>query len=368
MKIAIVAGTRPNFMKVAPILAELHKAPDTFTSFFVCTGQHYDYQLSAVFFEALDLPAPDAYLDVVRDNESQQMADIIAKFDRVLATEKPDLVLGVGDVTSTSACALAASKRFIPVAHVEAGLRSGDRRLPEELTRIVTDALSDALFTFSADADANLLAENIPAARIHCVGNVMIDTLLRSLPQVEATPILDELQLTPQGFVLATVHRQSNVDDRATLAGLLDAFDSVQRRLPIVFPVHPRTRNRIAEFDLQERLEAMADVHCIEPLGYFEIVRLQQTARWVMTDSAGLSEETTALGVPCLTMRENTERPVTISHGSNQLVGTDPQAIIEAADAILARDHRTDYPTPPLWDGKSAERIVAILRQGVTRR
>ena len=368
MKIAIVAGTRPNFMKVAPILAELHKASDVFTPFFVCTGQHYDYQLSAIFFEALDLPAPDVYLDVVRDNESQQMADIIAKFDRVLETEKPDLVLVVGDVTSTSACALATSKRFIPVAHVEAGLRSGDRRLPEELTRIVTDALSDTLFTFSTDADANLLAENIPATRIHCVGNVMIDTLLRSLPQIETSPILDKLQLTPQNFVLATVHRQSNVDDRATLAGLLDAFEIIQHRLPIVFSVHPRTRSRIAEFDLQERLEAMPDVRPIEPLGYFEIVRLQQTARLVMTDSAGLSEETTALGVPCLTMRKNTERPITISHGSNQLVGTNPQTILEAADTILAHDHHRDYPTPPLWDGKSAERIVSVLRHGVTRR
>ena len=355
-------------MKVAPILAELHRYPSDFTPLFVCTGQHYDYQLSEIFFQALELPAPDTYLDVVRTGEAQQLADIIAKFDRFLDTEAPDLVIVVGDVTSTSACAQAASKRFTPVAHVEAGLRSGDRTLPEELTRIVTDALSDLLFTYSADADENLHAENIPADCIHRVGNVMIDTLLRSLPQIGASPILEELNIAPQAFALVTMHRQSNVDDPTTLAGLLDALEDVQRRLPVVFPVHPRTRNRIEEFGLTERCEAMPDLRRIEPLGYFEIVRLQQTARLVLTDSAGLSEETTALGVPCLTLRENTERPITITEGSNQLVGCDPQRIVNAANAILDQDHHSDYPIPPLWDGKSAERLVAVLRQGIKRR
>ena len=355
-------------MKVAPILAELHRHPDEFTPLFVLTGQHYDYQLSEVFTKALELPAPDAHLDVVHANAAQQMADIIAKFDRFLEEEKPDLVMVVGDVTSTAACALAASQRFIPVAHVEAGLRSRDRDMPEELNRVVADSLADLLFTYSEDADQNLLDENVPAAAIHRVGNVMIDTLLHFLRKAEASPILDELKLAPQSFVLLTMHRASNVDHPETLAGLLDAIEDIQRRLPVVFPVHPRTRNRLEEFGFGERVEAMSGLRRIEPLGYFEIIRLQQTARLVLTDSAGLAEETTALGVPCLTMRENTERPVTISQGSNQLVGCDPQHIIKAASAILEHEHRTDYPVPELWDGQSAQRLVAVLRQGIARR
>lgn len=368
MKIIVVAGTRPNFMKVTPILAELRRFPAEFTPFLVHTGQHYDYQLSEVFFQALELPPPDAYLDVVRDNEAQQLADIIAKFDHFLAGVEPDLVMVVGDVTSTSACALAASKRFTPIAHVEAGLRSRDRTMPEELTRMVADALADLLFTYSADADQNLLDENVPAHCIHRVGNVMIDTLLRFRQQAAASPILAELDLEPQAFALTTLHRASNVDNPQTLSGLLDALEEIQQRLPVVFPVHPRTRNRIETFGLAERFEAMPNLRRIEPLGYFEIVRLEQTARLVLTDSAGLAEETTALGVPCLTLRENTERPVTITEGSNQLVGCQPQRIVEAANAILDQAHRTDYPIPKLWDGRSAERLVAVLRQGIERR
>ncbi|MBT4979491.1 MAG: UDP-N-acetylglucosamine 2-epimerase (non-hydrolyzing) [Gemmatimonadetes bacterium] len=368
MKIAVVAGTRPNFMKVAPILAELHRHPEEFTPLFVHTGQHYDYQLSEVFAKALELPAPDAHLDVVRDNVAQQMADIIAKFDRFLEERQPDLVMVVGDVTSTAACALAAAQRFTPVAHVEAGLRSRDRTMPEELNRLVADTLSDLLFTYSADADQNLLDENIPTACIHRVGNVMIDTLLNFLPQAEASPILDELQLEAQGFALVTMHRASNVDKPDTLAGLLDALDAIQQQLPVVFPVHPRTRNRIEEFGFAERFDAMPGLRRIEPLGYFEIIRLQQTARLAITDSAGLAEETTALGVPCLTMRENTERPITITEGSNQLVGCDPERIIAAVGAILKQDRKTDYPVPKLWDGQSAQRLVAVLQQGIARR
>lgn len=355
-------------MKVAPILAELHRYPDEFTPLFVHTGQHYDYQLSEVFAQALELPAPDAHLDVVRDNVAQQLADIIAKFDRFLAEQKPDLVMVVGDVTSTAACALAASQRFTPVAHVEAGLRSRDRTMPEELNRLVADALSDLLFTYSADADQNLLDENIPAHCIHRVGNVMIDTLLHFRAQAEASPILAELELAPQAFALATLHRAANVDDPETLAGLLDALETIQKRVPVVFPVHPRTRNRIEEFGFAARFEAMPGLRRIEPLGYFEIIRLEQTARLVLTDSAGIAEETTALGVPCLTLRENTERPVTITEGSNQLVGRDPQRIIAAANAILDQDRKTDYPVPQLWDGQSAQRLVAVLRQGIARR
>jgi len=240
--------------------------------------------------------------------------------------------------------------------------------MPEELNRLVADTLSDLLFTYSADADQNLLDENIPTACIHRVGNVMIDTLLNFLPQAEASPILDELQLEAQGFALVTMHRASNVDKPDTLAGLLDALDAIQQQLPVVFPVHPRTRNRIEEFGFAERFDAMPGLRRIEPLGYFEIIRLQQTARLAITDSAGLAEETTALGVPCLTMRENTERPITITEGSNQLVGCDPERIIAAVGAILKQDRKTDYPVPKLWDGQSAQRLVAVLQQGIARR
>lgn len=355
-------------MKVAPILSELGKYPDEFVPLFVHTGQHYDYQLSEVFARALELPKPDAHLDVVRDNVAQQMADIIAKFDRFLEQERPDLVIVVGDVTSTAACALAAAQRFTPVAHVEAGLRSRDRTMPEELNRLVADTLSDLLFTPSADADQNLLDENVPAHCIHRIGNVMIDTLFNFLPQVEDCGILNELHLEAHGFALFTMHRASNVDHSGTLIGLLDALEEIQRRLPVVFPVHPRTRKRIEEFGLTERFDAMPNLHRIEPLGYFEIVRLQQTARLVLTDSAGIAEETTALGVPCLTLRENTERPVTITEGSNQLVGCDSERIVAAATAILKIDGKTDYSVPQLWDGQSAQRLVAVLRQGIVRR
>ena len=368
MKIAIVAGARPNFMKVAPILSELRRYPDDFTPQLIHTGQHYDYQLSDIFFKALALPPPDAYLDVTRGNEAQQAADIIAKFDAYLAAEKPDLVLVVGDVTSTSACALASSKRFVPIAHVEAGLRSRDRTMPEELTRIVADALSDLLFTYSADADQNLRDEGVPDHAIHRVGNVMIDTLLHFRERARESTILGELGLQPKTFALLTLHRQSNVENPERFASILDALAQIQQRLPIVFPVHPRTRSRIESFGFTDRIEAMPDLRCIDPVGYFESVHLQETARLALTDSAGIAEETTVLGVPCLTLRENTERPVTITAGSNQLVGSDSDRIVAAASAILDQDRATDYPVPELWDGQSARRIVAVLRQGFERR
>ena len=366
-KIITVVGTRPNFMKVAPILAELRKDAKAFTPFLLHTGQHYDYQMSEVFFEELELAPPDAYLDITRDHPVQQTADIIAKFDAVLVREEPDLVLVVGDVTSTDACALAASKRNVAIAHVEAGLRSRDRRMPEELTRLVTDALSDLLFTYSDDATANLRAENVPASCIFQTGNVMIDTLFRFREKAAHSTILDKLGLEPKGYALATLHRPSNVDDEQILSGLLGALDEIQREIPIAFQLHPRTKARIETFGLQSRLDAMANVQTIGPQGYLDIVKLQENARLALTDSAGIAEETTALQVPCLTLRENTERPITIEQGSNQLVDCDPQKVVVAARAALS-ENRDSYPVPPLWDGHSAERLVEVLRQDIPRR
>jgi len=366
-KIIVVAGARPNFMKVAPILAELRCHRQDFQPLLVHTGQHYDYQMSEVFFDELELPPPDIYLDVVRDHPNQQTADIIGKFDAVLERETPDLVLVVGDVTSTDSCALAASKRDVALAHVEAGLRSRDRRMPEERTRLVTDALADLLFTYSDDADANLRAENVPSECIFQVGNVMIDTLFRFRQKAEQSNVLEEIGVRPKEYVLTTMHRPSNVDDRQALVGLLGAFAEIGKDIDIVFQLHPRTKDRIERFDLQSALEAIPNVHLIGPQGYLDIVKLQENARLALTDSAGIAEETTALQVPCLTLRENTERPVTIEQGSNQLVGCQPQRVVEAARAALA-GRPNAYPVPPGWDGRSAERLVDVLRKGIKRR
>ena len=367
MKVIVVAGTRPNFMKVAPILAHLHRHPAVFEPFLVHTGQHYDYQMSEVFFQELELPDPDSFLDALSGTPTSQAADIMLKFQSVLEAEQPDLVLVVGDVTSTAICALTAGQRDIPVAHVEAGLRSGDRRMPEEINRLVTDALADLLFTYSEDADANLRAENVPDRCIHRVGNVMIDTLLRLRKRAAESTILQDLPAAPGGYALVTLHRPSNVDDPQTLRGILDAFGRIQERLPIFFPIHPRTRGNIERFGLESRLNGMAQLHRLEPVGYLDMLRLQEQARLVLTDSGGIQEETTVLGVPCLTLRENTERPITITHGTNTLVGSDPEQIVARALQVLSGELKQGR-VPELWDSRSAERLVAVLQQGIPRR
>ena len=367
MKIVVVAGARPNFMKIAPILAELRRHPRQFTPFLVHTGQHYDYQMSDIFFEELDLPAPDCFLEAASATPTVQAADIMLKFEPVLEAEKPDLVIVVGDVTSTAACTLTSIQRHIPVAHVEAGLRSGDRRMPEELNRIVTDGLSDLLFTYSADADANLRSENVPERCIHRVGNVMIDTLLRFRPRAAESTILQQHGAEPGSYALVTLHRPSNVDDPEVLRGILGAFAQIQERLPLFFLVHPRTRKNIERFGLTPLLNGLDQFHQLEPLGYLDMLRMQEQARLVMTDSGGIQEETTVLGIPCLTIRENTERPVTIDQGTNLLVGCSPQRIIEEANLILD-DRGKKGAVPELWDGHSAERLVDVLRQGIQPR
>lgn len=349
--------------------AALRQHPDTFSPpVVVHTGQHYDYKLSEVFFEELELGAPQFHLDARSDaGPVRQVADIMDKFDGVLAEVAPDLVIVVGDVSSTVAATLAAATRQIPVAHVEAGLRSRDRTMPEEINRVAVDALADMLFTHCAEADRNLLAEQVPARCIFRVGNVMIDTLRRFLPKAEASDTLARHGVTKGEFGLVTLHRPSNVDDADTLGGILRSLRDVADSLPLVFPVHPRTRQRLEQFDLLEDLEQASGVHVCDPASYIDMLALQAAARLVLVDSGGIQEETTALGVPCLTLRSNTERPVTIDEGTNTLVGSDPEAILSAAREILD-GHSKAGRVPEGWDGRASERIVDVLKQGIVRR
>jgi UDP-N-acetylglucosamine 2-epimerase (non-hydrolysing) len=350
-----VAGARPNFMKVAP----LHRALQRWKAIrqvLVHTGQHYDARMSDIFFDDLGLPEPDVHLGVGSGSHAEQTARIMLSLEPVLVSQRPDLVSVVGDVNGTLAAALVAAKLGLRVAHVEAGLRSNDPRMPEELNRILVDRVSDLLFTPSGDADANLLAEGTPPARIHRVGNVMIDTLLAAKAEALRRPVLRQLGLEPDGFALCTLHRPSNVEVPATLAGILQALAAVAERLPVVFPAHPRTR---AALDRLGQAPGPG-IRVLEPLGYLDFLGLTARARLVLTDSGGLQEETTALGVPCLTLRENTERPVTVTEGTNTVVGVDPQRIVVEAEVILATGGKRGR-IPELWDGRAAERAAAVL-------
>mgnify|MGYP002639778686 CR=1 FL=1 len=368
MKIALVAGARPNFPKIAPIAAQLRRHPDSFETVVVHTGQHYDYQLSGIFFEELELGPPDHFLNARSDaGKAAQMADILGKFDGVLTQEHPDLVVVVGDVDSSVYCSLGARIHGIPVAHVEAGLRSRDRRMPEEINRVATDAIADLLFTYSADADDNLAAENVPARCIHRVGNVMIDTLLHFRDKAQAADAIHRHGLREKSYVLVTIHRRSNLENRDVLAGLVDALVRIAADTDMLFPLHPHTRKRLEQEGLLQRLAGAPRLRIVEPLGYVDMLCLMEGAQLALVDSGGIQEETTVLGVPCLTMRENTERPVTITEGTNQLVGIDPDHIVAEAQRVL-RDGIPAGRIPDLWDGHSAERLVAVLRDGISLR
>jgi UDP-N-acetylglucosamine 2-epimerase (non-hydrolysing) len=352
VKILHVVGARPNFMKIAPIIVQLRKKPDV-TQILVHTGQHYDTKMSDVFFQDLGMPAPDVHLGVGSLSHAQMIAKVISGIEPVLLERKPDLVVVAGDVNSTVAVAMVAARLGIGVAHVEAGLRSRDWAMPEEQNRILTDDLSDLLFTPSRDGDENLKAEGITEG-IHFVGNVMIDSLNAALPRAKESTIHSRLELKPSGYALATLHRPSNVDEPSALARVLSALSEIGRDLPVVFPIHPRTKARIPSgFDA-------TGIKLIEPLGYLDFLALTAGAKLVMTDSGGIQEETTALGVPCLTMRENTERPVTVEVGTNQLVGTDPAKVVPAAREVLAGRAKKGR-LPELWDGRAAERIGDVL-------
>jgi UDP-N-acetylglucosamine 2-epimerase (non-hydrolysing) len=359
MKILHVVGARPNYMKIAPVMKAIARAGYAAQKL-VHTGQHYDYAMSDVFFTDLGMPVPDIHLGVGSGSHADQTAKVMVGFEKVCLEERPDLVVVAGDVNSTMACAIDCAKLRIPCAHVESGLRSNDLDMPEEINRIVTDRLCDLLLTPSADGDENLRREGTPEDRIFRVGNVMIDTLLEHLPRARATDALARLGVQPGRYAVVTLHRPSNVDDRNVLVGLLDALEDIQRQLPVVFPVHPRTQKRFEEFGVAARIAGMAGFRTCAPLGYLEFLALTSQARLVLTDSGGLQEETTALGIPCLTLRHNTERPVTIGEGTNTLVGTDPERIKSAAREALAGRGKSGR-VPELWDGKASERIARVF-------
>jgi UDP-N-acetylglucosamine 2-epimerase (non-hydrolysing) len=362
LKVINIVGARPNFMKVAPLVEAMKRRTADFAPLVVHTGQHYDQLMSDAFLRDLDLPAPDVCLEVGSASQAAQTAAIMQKFEPVLLRENPDWVLVVGDVNSTLACALVAVKLGVKVAHVEAGLRSRDRTMPEEINRLLTDQISDLLFTPSRDADDNLRAEGIPDSRIRLVGNVMIDSLTKYLAPAKATGIREQLGLVDTDYAVLTLHRPSNVDDRRTFSGILDALTEISLSIPIIFPVHPRTRKTIDELGLAQQVAEIKDLRLIDPLGYLDFLGLSSGAKVVLTDSGGLQEETTVLGIPCLTLRENTERPITVELGTNIVVGTDPQRITAAAFAALSvTSTKTPPVVPPLWDGHTADRVLESL-------
>lgn len=370
LKIVSVAGARPNFVKIAPIVAEFHKHSDSISNILVHTGQHYDQAMSDSFFSDLGIPRPEVCLNVGSGSHAQQTAEIMKRFEPVLLERMPDYVLVVGDVNSTMACALTAAKLQIGVIHVEAGLRSFDREMPEEVNRVLTDHLSDLLFVTEESGRRNLLSEGIAGHRIHFVGNVMIDSLRRQLAAASRSPILDQCGLAPERFGLVTLHRPSNVDEPEVFRGILSALHKVAEKLPLLFPIHPRTQSHVTEWQMDEFFANSAPEIASEekfhglfrtaPLGYIDFLQLMQNARVVFTDSGGIQEETTVLGVPCLTLRHNTERPCTIEMGTNRLVGSAPSAILDAAERTLA-DGKPAAALPPLWDGNAASRIVEVL-------
>jgi UDP-N-acetylglucosamine 2-epimerase (non-hydrolysing) len=362
VRIINVIGARPNLMKIAPLM-DAYRDAAGIEPLLVHTGQHYDANMSDLFFRQLGIPEPDLNLGIGSASHSVQTAEIMKAFEPVVLEHRPDAVLVVGDVNSTIACGLVAVKLGVKLVHVEAGLRSFDRTMPEEINRMLTDAISDLLFCTEQSGVDNLKREGVDPAKVHLVGNVMIDTLLRHREKAEQSVILQTLGLGAQGYAVLTLHRPSNVDDPQTLEKLLDALEVVQQDMPLVFPAHPRTRAKLAEFGLGERLESMRGLRILDPIGYLDFLKLMASARVVLTDSGGIQEETTILQVPCLTLRENTERPITVELGSNRLVGIDPHRIVTAYREVMdAREQ--SFSIPPLWDGQAAQRIVEILVEG----
>src|SRR5436190_3496923 len=352
-----VVGARPNYMKIAPLMAALRPAAAV-RQVLVNTGQHYDDTMARAFVRDLALPVPDHELGVGSASHAVQTARVMIELERVCAAERRELVVVVGDVSSTLAAALVAVKLLVPVAHVEAGLRSRDRTMPEEINRIVTDSVADVLLTPSPDADANLRAEGIAAEKIHFVGNIMIDSLLQQLPLAQFERVRDRIPVEERRYVVLTLHRPSNVDNADVFRRILAAIRRIADRLPVVFPVHPRTRQRLREFGFDTALD---NVILTEPLGYIDFLSLTSHARVILTDSGGLHEESTAPGTPCLTLRENTERPITVTQGTNEVVGSDTAAIVAGFHRAISRNGPASRPE--LWDGHAGERIARILCQ-----
>ncbi len=378
MKVVLVAGARPNFMKVSPLIRaiEKHNAHSNLPildRMLVHTGQHYDYEMSQIFFQDLKLPEPDVHLGVSSGTHAEQTGKVMIEIEKVLIQQKPDLVVVVGDVNSTLAGTLAAVKLHIPVAHVEAGLRSYDRKMPEEINRLLTDAISDYLFTPSPDGDENLKREGVPEEKIFMVGDVMVDSLLFNKKKAAHRKILLQLGLKKGNYAILTLHRPDNVDYESSLSKITLALMDISQRIPILFPCHPRTRKTISQFGLGKFFQYIdsntsasagsSGIHLITPLGYLDFLQLMMNSKFVMTDSGGIQEETTVLNIPCITLRNTTERPITLSQGTNVLVGNDTSKIIQEAFNILDTGGRKGS-IPQLWDGRAAERIVAILARG----
>lgn len=364
--ILCVVGARPNFMKIAPIMRAFSQSGSGIRATLLHTGQHYDAAMKRAFFDQLHIPEPDIDLGVGSGSHAVQTAEVMLRFEPVLDKLKPSAILVLGDVNSTISCALVAVKKGIPVIHVEAGLRSYDRDMPEEINRVLTDQISDLLFTTERSAEANLVREGINPDRVHFVGNVMIDTLRYNLDRaVDPAEVFSGAESTfdrgdlESGYALLTMHRPSNVDKPKNLKQLLDTLCSISERIPLVFPTHPRTAQRIREQALGEQI-SRARILQLPPQGYLEMLGLMQGARLVLTDSGGIQEETTALGVPCITLRENTERPITAEEGTNTVVGIDPVKIVEAVDEVMSTGGKAGR-VPEFWDGNAAERIVEVI-------
>ena len=358
MKIIAVAGARPNFLKIAPLMKAFGSRAALDASL-VHTGQHYDRNMSELFFGELGIPEPDVNLEIGSGSHAVQTAAVMTAFEPVVMDRKPDVVLVVGDINSTIACGLVAVKLGVTLVHVEAGLRSFDRTMPEEINRLLTDSISDVLFCTEKSGVENLAHEGVDPDKVHLVGNVMIDSVMDHREKAEKSTILEDMKLTKGNYAAVTLHRPSNVDDPKVFSGILDALEEVQRDMPAVFPVHPRTRISLEGTDLASRVAGMPGLHMIDPVGYLDFLKLMSSARVVLTDSGGIQEETTILGVPCLTLRENTERPITVEMGTNQLVGCDPTRIIEAYRKVMSTKD-VEYHPPPLWDGGAAERIADV--------
>ncbi|MEO1517126.1 MAG: UDP-N-acetylglucosamine 2-epimerase (non-hydrolyzing) [Bacteroidota bacterium] len=362
MKILNIVGARPNFMKIAPLHRAFQKHADI-ESKIVHTGQHYDERMSDIFFNQLELPKPDYYLGVGTGTHTQVTAKVMLAFEEVVNTEKPDLILVVGDVNSTVACTLVAIKMKIPLAHVEAGLRSGDRGMPEEVNRILTDSVSDFLFVTEQSGMINLAKEGVADEKVFFVGNVMIDSLCYYREKAKSVGILDQIGLKPKEYILTTMHRPSNVDNVESLQDILQIIRNASRELPVVFPIHPRTSNNMKKLGLYKELEKIEGLYLLEPQGYLQFLSLMDNAKMLITDSGGIQEETTYLQVPCLTFRSSTERPVTVDLGTNQLLqDLNPTTVQEKMMEILNGQSKSGI-IPPLWDGHAAERIAVLLDQ-----
>lgn len=359
MKIANVVGARPNFMKVAPIHRRMQRSFD-FEPILIHTGQHYDEKMSKTFFIDLEMPEPDVYLGVGSGSHAEQTAAVLVKMETILLEQKPDVLLVVGDVNSTVAATMAAAKLHIPTAHVEAGLRSFDRSMPEEINRMLTDAVADYLFVTEQSGLDNLKHEGVADDRVHFVGNCMIDSLVEHLEKASKLPTLSEYNLEPKKYAVMTLHRPSNVDDKSVLQNIFATLNVIQKDMPIIFPIHPRTQKMLAKFNLDKAVENMPNLIITGPLGYLPFLQLMSQARLMITDSGGIQEETTYLQVPCLTLRENTERPITVKVGTNQLVGMVSEDIL-AGYQKASNSAFENASIPPLWDGMASKRIVDIL-------